>query len=62
VIRLDRRLPTFEFGFKQGGIYYRPAVHINPIRREIARRYRFEEVSYSEDIDWAMQLVHFPVF
>jgi glycosyltransferase involved in cell wall biosynthesis len=38
------------------GVYCRPPYHLNPIRRSIARRYRFEEVDYSEDIDWAMRL------
>ncbi len=26
------------------------------MRREIASRYRFEEINYSEDIDWAMRI------
>lgn len=38
------------------GVYCRPPYHLNPIRRAIARRYRFEEISYSEDIDWALRL------
>jgi glycosyltransferase involved in cell wall biosynthesis len=36
--------------------YYRPPNHVNPIRRGIAIRYRFIEVSYSEDIDWALRI------
>ncbi len=36
--------------------YFRPPYHLNPIRREIAARYRFPDVSYSEDIAWAMQM------
>ncbi len=43
--------------FKKHGIYYRPPLHINPIRRKIADRYKFEDISYSEDIDWAMRIV-----
>jgi hypothetical protein len=42
--------------FTSGGVYFRPPYHLNPIRRDIARRYRFEDISYSEDIDWAMRL------
>lgn len=38
------------------GEYVRPPCHITPIRSEIARRYRFAEVDYSEDIDWAMRI------
>jgi Glycosyltransferases, probably involved in cell wall biogenesis len=42
--------------FSKDGVYFRPPCHLNPIRRSIARRYRFEPVNYSEDIDWAMRL------
>lgn len=42
---------------KQDGIYYRPILHINPIKRDIALRYRFEDISYSEDLDWAMRIM-----
>lgn len=37
----------------RGGVYLRPPYHLNPIRRSIATRYRFADVCYSEDIDWA---------
>lgn len=39
-----------------GGVYLRPPHHLNPIRRAIAARYRFEDVSHSEDADWAMRM------
>jgi glycosyltransferase involved in cell wall biosynthesis len=42
--------------FSKNGTYFRPPCHLNPIRRSIAQRYRFEPVSYSEDIDWATRL------
>ncbi|PSF36239.1 hypothetical protein C7H19_13610 [Aphanothece hegewaldii CCALA 016] len=42
--------------FSQNGIYYRPPYHLNPIKREIARQYLFEDISYSEDVDWAMRI------
>jgi glycosyltransferase involved in cell wall biosynthesis len=42
--------------FSRGGRYYRPPCHLNPIRRSIAERYRFAELSYSEDIDWALRI------
>ncbi|MGA2267299.1 MAG: glycosyltransferase [Bryobacteraceae bacterium] len=38
------------------GVYLGPPIHFNPIRRSIASRYRFEDVSYSEDIDWSMRI------
>ena len=41
---------------EHGGRYLRPPCHITPIRREIARRYRFAEINYSEDVDWAMRI------
>jgi glycosyltransferase involved in cell wall biosynthesis len=40
-----------------GGIYTRPPYHLNPIRRSIAAAYRFREVYYSEDIDWALRIL-----
>jgi glycosyltransferase involved in cell wall biosynthesis len=39
-----------------GGVYLRPPYHLNPIRRSIASRYRFADVYYSEDIDWARSM------
>jgi glycosyltransferase involved in cell wall biosynthesis len=41
---------------KKRGIYYRPILHINPIKREIACLYKFEDINYSEDIDWAKRM------
>jgi glycosyltransferase involved in cell wall biosynthesis len=38
------------------GVYTRPPYHLNPIRRSIAAAYRFREVYYSEDIDWALRI------
>ena len=38
------------------GVYTRPPYHLNPIRRSIAASYRFREVYYSEDIDWALRV------
>jgi glycosyltransferase involved in cell wall biosynthesis len=42
--------------FSKGGIYFRPPYHLNPIKREIACKYQFEDISYSEDIDWALRI------
>ena len=39
-----------------GGVYTRPPYHLNPLRRSIAAAYRFREVYYSEDIDWALRI------
>ncbi len=43
--------------FSKGKTLFRPPYHLNPIRREIALRYRFEDTNYSEDIDWAMRML-----
>jgi glycosyltransferase involved in cell wall biosynthesis len=40
----------------RGGVYTRPPYHLNPIRRSIAASYRFREVNYSEDVDWALRV------
>lgn len=40
----------------ENGVYLRPPHHLNPIRREIALRYKFEDISYSEDADLAMRM------
>lgn len=39
-----------------GGVYTRPPYHLNPLRRSIAAAYRFRDVYYSEDIDWALRI------
>ncbi len=44
--------------FSSRATYFRPPYHLNPIKREIARKYSFEEINYSEDIDWAMQILN----
>jgi glycosyltransferase involved in cell wall biosynthesis len=40
----------------RNGVYLGPPYHLNPVRRSIAARYPFADVSYSEDIDWSMRL------
>lgn len=42
--------------FSRNGVYYRPPYILNPMRRALAHSVRFEDVSYNEDIDWAMRL------
>lgn len=36
--------------------YYRPPNHINPIRTDIMKQFKFPSVSMGEDTDWAMQI------
>ncbi len=42
--------------FSRKHTYYRPPTHLNPIRRAIAVLFRFPDVSYSEDLDWALRM------
>jgi glycosyltransferase involved in cell wall biosynthesis len=42
--------------FRSRGQYVRPPCQITPIRTDIARRYRFAETDYSEDMDWALRM------
>jgi glycosyltransferase involved in cell wall biosynthesis len=42
--------------FSRNHTYFRPPTHLNPIRRTIAVRFRFPDVSYSEDFDWALRM------
>ena len=42
--------------FSRNHTYYRPPAHLNPIRRAIAVRYPFPDVSYSEDFYWALRI------
>ena len=42
--------------FSRNHTYFRPPYHLNPTRREIAAPYRFLDVNYSEDFDWAQQI------
>jgi hypothetical protein len=42
--------------FSRRHTYFRPPYHLNPILRSIALKYPFLEVSYSEDVEWALRL------
>jgi len=42
--------------FSRRHTYYRPPYHLNPMRLKIAAQYKFRDVSYSEDIDWALRI------
>ena len=35
--------------FEDGGVYYRPPNHLNPVKRSIASQFKFPEISYWED-------------
>lgn len=42
---------------QKGGVYYRPPNHLNCIKASIAKAFKFSEINFAEDTDWAMQLV-----
>lgn len=44
--------------FEQNGIYYRPPLHLNPIRTSISKKFQFKEINHGEDIEWGMQIAH----
>lgn len=44
--------------FEKDGIYYRPPNHLNVIKTEIAKQFKFPEKNFGEDTDWAMQICH----
>jgi glycosyltransferase involved in cell wall biosynthesis len=42
--------------FGRSGCYYRPPNHLNVIRRELILPFKFAEISFGEDTDWAMRV------
>ena len=42
--------------FTLNQIYCRPPNHLNPIKREIAQQFKFQEINMGEDTDWAMRI------
>lgn len=42
--------------FESNRGYERPPNHLNPIKRDIAIKYKFKQVSFGEDTDWAMNI------
>ena len=44
--------------FESNNVYYRPPNHLNTMKRSIASRFAFPEISFGEDTDWAMRIAH----
>lgn len=42
--------------FEKDNVYYRPPNHLNAIRTEYAKQFKFPEINHGEDTDWAMQI------
>lgn len=42
--------------FGKQGTYFRPPNHLNAIKKELILPFRFPEVSFGEDTDWAMRI------
>ena len=36
--------------------YFRPPNHLNPIKKSITSKYKFEEKNFGEDTEWAMRI------
>jgi len=46
----------YDHYYEQGGVYYRPPNHLNPIKREYAVRHKFQLISWHEDFWWAVNM------
>jgi hypothetical protein len=46
----------FERGIGKKTEYFRPPNHLNPIKREIAVGFPFQEVNFGEDRDWSERI------
>jgi len=44
--------------YKIGNTFYNPPNHISTIKRSVASRFPFPDISYGEDYNWAMQICH----
>jgi len=42
--------------FEENGVYYRPPTHLNPIKTEIFRNYRFEDIGAGCDVKQSMNM------
>lgn len=42
--------------FEDANYYYRPPNHLNPMRRKTILPYKFPEINFGEDADWAMRI------
>lgn len=42
--------------FNKDRTYFRPPNHLNVIRSSIAKKFKFPEINFGEDTDWAMQI------
>ena len=42
--------------FGKSGCFYRPPNHLNAIKRELITDFKFPEISFGEDTDWAMRI------
>lgn len=43
--------------FEEGGVYYRCPNHLNPVKRELALRAGFKDMSFGEDRDYSERLL-----
>ncbi len=42
--------------YEQGGIYFRPPNHLNPIRTSISKQFSFPEINNGEDMEWSLAI------
>lgn len=48
----------YDHYFSRDGVYYRPPYILNPIRRAVALAFPYADVSWNEDMDWALRVAH----
>lgn len=42
--------------FEKNGVYFRPPNHLNVVRKDLIKTFRFPEKTFSEDFDWSMEI------
>ena len=42
--------------FEKDNVYFRPPNHLNIIKTDIAKQFKFPDISHGEDKDWSMQI------
>lgn len=57
-VRTKRVLHSLRFDgwFQRGGNFYRDVTHLNPVRRDLALRVRFDDIGNGEDYRWSKQM------
>lgn len=44
--------------YEENGVYYRPPLHLNPIKTKHSKQFKFPEINHGEDVQWGMMVAH----